>query len=437
MTILRLELGLSRSIQGLELGGTEASKTLLLVISQPGLLGLAEGAPGQEVGGETDDDAHKGDGVHEVDAEAEDAGADDDTPEVGGQQGDVIEAGRGHAQEERHERVEQAQAEGEPDEVACDVAVPGGILECRAVKDGALDTIDDDAEEADEGQHVVHGCLGDEPLLEDVTKTVASGTKESEKIALDHVLSRTTVASRNVVGTDEDAHTANADNDTDDLEDAVADLEEEERDDDHADNRPEVDELRGQDVGVPVGQDGEVVALHVEERHDEILPAVLPRDDTPGLGPLLDHEDGGVDEEEEHIVEDILEGGDAGALSCEQGAKGVGGRDAESEDLADSEDDPEVGRGEVGPPVDRLGLEDVDALTDGSVFGSLRRRIVRLDVTVGSDRVHAILEGGSGGYDLGRIAGGHFGRIGGSNLRVVRPVVVRGLAGHRVRVGGR
>jgi hypothetical protein len=50
----------------------------------------------------------------------------------------------------------------------------------------------------------------------------------------------------------------------------VADFEEEEGDRHHHDDGPEVYELRGEDGGVAVGEDGEVVSFYVEEGEDDI-----------------------------------------------------------------------------------------------------------------------------------------------------------------------
>lgn len=50
----------------------------------------------------------------------------------------------------------------------------------------------------------------------------------------------------------------------------VADMEEEKGDGDDEDDGPEVDELGGEDGGVAVGENGEVVAFDIEKRKDEV-----------------------------------------------------------------------------------------------------------------------------------------------------------------------
>jgi hypothetical protein len=73
-----------------------------------------------------------------------------------------------------------------------------------------------------------------------------------------------------VIGAEENAHAADADEDAEDLGPVVADAEEEEgyRDDDN--DGPEVNQLRGEDGGVAVGEDGEVVSFDVEEGKDDV-----------------------------------------------------------------------------------------------------------------------------------------------------------------------
>lgn len=370
---LRLNLSLTSSLHRLALGSAKASDTILLVLPKPGLLRIAEHAAGQEVRNTPDHDQHEGNRVEVVNGVAEDADADDDAPEVGRQHGDVPEGGAAHAQHDGDQRVEEAHAQREAGDVANDVAVPGRVFEGLAVEDGGLHAADEHAEEAQEGEEVVHGLLGDEPLLEGVAQAVEGCTEETEEVALDFVDARTAVHAGDVVRSQENSHAAAGDQDTDDLEGSVADLQEEEGEDDDHDDGPEVEQLRGQDVRVAVSQHGEVIALHIHKRHNEVLPAILPRSTEPLARPILDHEDGVIDEEQQDIVEDALEGGDAGAGLGEEAAEGVGGGDAQGKDLADGEDDPELLGGQVAVPVDRFGFDHVDALADGGVFGGERR----------------------------------------------------------------
>lgn len=366
-----IQLSLPRSVEGAQLGRTEASHAVLLVVAQPGLPGVAENAAREEVDEETDDDADKGNGVEVVDGVAKDVYADDDAPEVGGQQGDVEEGGAAHAQDEGRQGVEDTQADGVAGEPAADGAVPVSLLEGLAVEDGCLDAVDDHAKEPHKGQDVVHGPLGDEPLLKDVGDAVESGAQQAKEIALDHVDTRAAVGAGDVVRGQQDAHAAAADEDADDLEDLVAHAQQDEGDDDDADNGPEVEQLGGQQVGVAVGEHSEVVALDVEEAHDEVAPAVLDHDVPPNAWAVAPQQDGGVDEEEQNVVEDGLEGGDVCADIGKERREGVCAGDAQRQHLADGDDGPEVDGGQVGPPVGGGRLEDVDAIGEGGVGGSV------------------------------------------------------------------
>ncbi len=73
-----------------------------------------------------------------------------------------------------------------------------------------------------------------------------------------------------MIAGEQDAHAADADEDAEDLGGVVADVEKEEGDGDDKDDGPEVDELGGEDGGVAVGEDGEVVAFDVEEGEDDV-----------------------------------------------------------------------------------------------------------------------------------------------------------------------
>lgn len=303
-----------------------------------------------------------------MDGVTEDPDSDDDTPEVGSQQRDVEESRTAHAQHDRNQGVEQVQAQSVTNDPADNLTVPGSVIEGVSVKDGSLDSVDAHTKQTQERQDVVQMSPGNKPLLEDIGSTVEGGTEQSEQITLDHVKTFTAVGTGDMVAANQNTHTTTAYQDTDDLEHSVADLEEEEGNDHNADNGPEVDELRRQDVCVSVSQNRKVVSLDIQKRHDEVLPSILHSDAPPALDAVLVEEPGRVHNEHEDVVEDGLEGRDVGAGVGEEAGEGVGGRDAQGEDLAESEDDPEVDSGQVAVPVDGSDLEGVDALADGGIF---------------------------------------------------------------------
>lgn len=349
--ILLLGLRNTSSINSSKLCGSDTSDAAFLILAQPRLLGIAKQAAGQKVRDEAENDAHKGNGVEKVHRVAKDADANYDAPEIGSKERDIKHGGRAHAQNQRRKGVEEGEAESVANQPADDLRGPVCLLERVAVEDGGLDTVDDHAKEADEGEDVVHGGLGDEPLLEDVAGAVEGGAEEGEKVAFEHVGGVAAAIVGHLVGCNENAHAAAADKDADDLENLVADFEDEEGDENDADNGPEVEELRGEEVCVTVSFDGKVVALDIQRCHDDVLPAILP--DCAGVGawPVPEDEDDGVDEEEQDVVEDGLEGWDVGVVLGEEAGKGIGGSDAQREHLADGDDDPKVGGGEIAPPV--------------------------------------------------------------------------------------
>ena len=106
--------------------------------------------------------------------------------------------------------------------------------------------------------------------------------------------------------------------------------------------------MGGQDGRVPIREHGEVVALDVEKGEDDVFPAILENHAAPFGEAVLGDGVGGVDEVEEDVIEEGLEGRDGGAFHHQQGGEGVGAGDADGEDLAEPEDEPEVAGAEVG-----------------------------------------------------------------------------------------
>lgn len=305
-------------INGLQLRGAVAGHTVFLGVAEPWFLGIAKHAASQEVSELAHDDEDEGDGIQEVDLVSEDAHADDGAPEIAGEQGDVEEGGRGDSQEEGHDGVEERQHQRVPDDVPDDGAAEVGRLETVAVEDGGLGPVDEEAEETEEGEDLVRGALADEPFLARVGQAVEGGAQEREQVALDQVHARPTVGALDVVARQQDAGAADADEDAGDLEDLVPHAQQQERYDDDHDDGPEVDELGRQDVRVVVGEHGEVVALDVQEGEDEVLPPVAQQDAAELPEPVLVQRVREVDERQQHVVEEGLEGRDRRVVLHEQ-----------------------------------------------------------------------------------------------------------------------
>lgn len=259
-----------------------------------------------------------------MDMVMEDTQSNDHTPKVSSQQTNVEESRRRKTEDNRGERVEDEEDERVSDFVPDDLAIPSRLRERFAVKDRGLNAVDDGAPESELADHFVHGTLGDSEFFEDVVQTVECGTCQREQVTLELIAGRNVaaVAAGDVVGCEQEAHTGDTDEDTSNLSPVVSHLEEDERDCDNDDNGPEVDELCAQDSRVAVGENGEVIALDVEEREDNVLPAVLIDHARPAFETLLVQGDSGVDDHEEDVVEQRLEGRNRSARIGEQSGQG-------------------------------------------------------------------------------------------------------------------
>ncbi|KAB8801894.1 hypothetical protein FH972_026715 [Carpinus fangiana] len=306
---------------------------MLLVLAQPRLLRLTHHALRHKVHHQSNNNQDKGDGVHPVHREVEDLNADDDAPEVGSQQANVEKGRACQAEHEGRQRVKERQDERVAGEVAADLGGPDGGAEGVTVKDGGDDTHDGRRPEGELADDLVEGPLRDQKLLKHVGQAVEGGAGEGEEVALELVAAVADAGAVEVVGAQQDAHAADADDDAGVLGDAVAHAEHEEGDDDDDDNGPEVDQLGAQDAGVAVGEDEEVVAHGVEEAQDQVAPALGDQHAGPLLEAVAVDGVGGVDEIEQDVVEQGLEGGDRGVGVEEQAGESVGARDAQRKDL--------------------------------------------------------------------------------------------------------
>lgn len=304
----------------LALGREHTTDALFLPVAEPGFLGLAQHALAEVVDEMADHDEHKGNGVEVIDVVAEDADADDDAPEVAGEQADVEEGGTGEAVEDGHERIEEHEDEGVADEVADDGTGPDGGAEAGAVEDAGLHAVDDHAPEAELADDFVERATADEPFFAHVAEAVGGGADESEEIAFELAGARdvAAVGALDVVRGQQDAEAADADENTQDLGPVVAHLEEEEANSDDDDDGPEVDQLRGQDGRVAVREHGEVISLYVAEREDDVLPAVFEEKLAIFFPAVLVDGPGRVDQVEQDVDEKRLKCGDAGAIDDEK-----------------------------------------------------------------------------------------------------------------------
>ena len=197
---------------------------------------------------------------------------DDHAPEIAREEGNVLERSGREAIQDGDERVEEEEDQRVASEIATDLAVPGRGVETMTVEDCGLDAVDDHGPEAELADDFVQWAAGDEPFLVYIVKAVECGAKEREEVAFELIARGDVpaIGAGDVVGCQEQAHAADAHEDTEHLGPVIAHLEEGEGDNDHDDDGPEVDQLRREDCRVAVGEDGEVVAFDVEEGQDDV-----------------------------------------------------------------------------------------------------------------------------------------------------------------------
>ena len=187
------------------------------------------------------------------------------TPEIACQKTDVEERRATHTKDDRSQGIEKRKCQRVADQVTAHGPIPSRLLPRIPIKDSRLHTVDDHTPEANLAHNLIKRTLAGQELLGHVTQAIEGRTQECKEIALDLISAAGigAVGSRDMVGANENSKTADADEDSDDLSGVVAHAQEEEGDDDDEDDGPEVDELGGEDGGVAVGEDGEVVAFDI------------------------------------------------------------------------------------------------------------------------------------------------------------------------------
>lgn len=150
--------------------------------------------------------------------------------------------------------------------------------------------------------HLIQWTLGDQELLGNITETVTCCSQECKEIALDLITFADRIhgarSARDVIASDQDANSTNADQDTRDLCNVVAHMKEEERNNDNHYDRKKVDQLRRQDGSVAICEYGKVVTLNIEKGQDDVLPSVLEYKTTPALEAITVEGETGIDDVE-------------------------------------------------------------------------------------------------------------------------------------------
>ena len=226
-----------------------AIDTSLLIPPQPRLPRLPQNTFPDEINDQSTDDANERDGIHPVYMQMKHLDSDRRAPKVPRQQGNV-EEGRGReTEEDGGAAVEDEEQERVAGEVAADFAVvPDGIFILWSVENSRHGAVDEHAPEAELAYNFVQGSLGDEEFFRHVTHAVEGRADQGEEIPFQLIAARDAAEAGtlgDVIGAEEDADATDADEDADDLGRVVANVEEDEgNQDDHYDG-PEVDELSG------------------------------------------------------------------------------------------------------------------------------------------------------------------------------------------------
>ena len=227
----------------------------LLILAQPRLQRLPQDAPAQEINDQPANDAHKRNRVHPVNVFVEDLDANDDTPEIARQQTDVEECRRSEPEHDRSAGIEDEEAERVSGQIAAHFAVvPDRFSVARSIEDARHGPVDEHAPKSQLAHDLVERSLADQEFLRYVTHAVKSSAHQCEEIAFELVASCDAAEAgtlSDVIAAEEDANTADTDEDTDDLSGMVTDMEEDRGDEDDHDDGPKVDKLSRKDS--PVG----------------------------------------------------------------------------------------------------------------------------------------------------------------------------------------
>jgi hypothetical protein len=138
-----------------------------------------------------------------------------------------------------------------------------------------------------------------------------------------------------VVASDEKCKSSTCEYDASILCEVVADLENNQRDNNDHNNSPEAEKLGGQQICILVGQHDEVVALDIQEGQNEESPTIFYNHLTPFGEAILVYGEGGVYNVQQNIVEEGLESRNTRASIIDQRREGVRSSLRQSNDLGE------------------------------------------------------------------------------------------------------
>jgi hypothetical protein len=138
-----------------------------------------------------------------------------------------------------------------------------------------------------------------------------------------------------VVASNEKCKSSTCEYDASILREVVANLENDQRDNNDHDNSPEAEKLGGQQVCILVGQHDEVVAFDIQKGQDEESPTIFYNHLTPFGEAVLVNGEGGVYNVQQNIVEEGLESRNTRASIIDQRCEGVRSSLRQSNDLGE------------------------------------------------------------------------------------------------------
>ena len=219
---------------------------LALILAQPRLQRIPQLTLPHKVNNLPEDNKHKRNRIHPMDAQVKNFDPNRNPPKTARQQRDIEKRRARQAKQQGREAVKQREYEGVPREIAADLRIPRCAAETRAVENARLRAHDEHAPPGELADDLIQRALCDEELFKDVAEAVEGGAEQGEEVALDGVGGAKGVGACDVVGGEDDAEPADAQQYAEDLRVVVAHAQEEEGDCDDDYNGPEVDELRGE-----------------------------------------------------------------------------------------------------------------------------------------------------------------------------------------------
>lgn len=177
----------------------------LLINAQPRLQRLAHKTLPQEINHLPDDDQHKRDWIHPVDAQPKHLDANRHAPEAARQKTDVEKGGARQAEQNRCKTVKQREDERVARQIPAHFGIPRRRPKSSTIENASLRAIDKHAPPRQLTHDLVQRPLRHKPLLKHVAEAVKRGAEQGKEVALDGIAGAKVVGACDVVGAEDDA----------------------------------------------------------------------------------------------------------------------------------------------------------------------------------------------------------------------------------------